>query len=91
MALRDFPIPPVLFFINGNPFSGSYKGLNYKVVPVKGDAEKEIQSHLNVCVWYGMLCSDLAEIVATAEFPMDTDGTAALEEWLKARYAEMPE
>lgn len=87
MALADFPLPGIQFFISNNPYSGSYKGLNYLVIPVKADVEKDIDSHLEVKVWYGMLCSDLSEMVATAEFPLDTDGLAATVAWLREQYA----
>lgn len=86
MALRNFPIPGILFFTSGNPFSGSYKGLNYRIDPVKGNAEKDITAHLDVCVWPGSLCSDLSEKTATAEFPLDVDGLAQAEDWLRAQY-----
>ena len=42
MALRDFPLPGIHFFVSGNPFTGSYRGLNYRVTPVKADVEKDI-------------------------------------------------
>ena len=86
MALADFPLPGIQFFISGNPFSGSYRGLNYLVKPVKADVEKDIDSHLEVCVWYGMICSELATMEATAEFPLDTDGIAATVAWLREQY-----
>ena len=86
MALADFPLPGIQFFISGNPYSGSHKGLNYIVTPIKADVEKDIDSHLEVKVWYGMLCSDLAEMVARADFPLDTDGIAAAVAWLREQY-----
>lgn len=87
MALADFPLPGIQFFISGNPYSGSYKGINYLVIPVKADVEKDIDSHLDVKVWYGMLCSDLAEMAATATFSLDTDGLTATVSWLRQQYA----
>ncbi len=89
MALRPFFMPGIQFFMSGNPYTGSYQGLNYRLIPVKADVEKEIDSHLEVAVWYGMLCSDLSEMAAEAEFPLDTDGLSAAEGWLKAQYAAM--
>ena len=87
MALRDFPIPGILFFTSGNPFTGSWKGLNYKLLPVKGDAEKDITAHIDAAVWLGEKCSELSEMVATAEFPLDKDGLAAVESWLREQFA----
>ena len=86
MALRDFPIPGILFFTSGNPFSGSYKGLNYRLDPVKGKPEENITAHIDACVWLGEKCSELSEMAATAEFPLDKDGVAAAEEWLRRQY-----
>ena len=88
MALRDFPLPGILFFTSGNPFSGSYKGLNYRVDPVKAKAEEDISAHFAVCVWTGEKCSELSEMRATTQFPLDVDGLASAEEWLRAQYQE---
>ena len=86
MPLRDFPIPGILFFTSGNPFSGSYKGLIYRIEPIKGDAEKSITAHVYVFTWTGEKCSALSEKRSEAEFPLDTDGLVAAEEWLRAEW-----
>lgn len=86
MALRDFPLPGILFFTSGNPFSGSYKGLNYRVEPVKAKPEEDITAHFAVCVWLGEKCSELSDMAATAQFPLDVDGLAATENWLREQY-----
>lgn len=88
MALRDFPLPGILFFTSGNPFTGSYKGLNYKVVPIKAKAEENIAAHFDVAVWTGEKCSELSEMRATTEFPLDKDGLTATEDWLRTQYQE---
>lgn len=87
MPLRDFPIPGILYFTSGNPFSGSYKGLSYRIEPVKGKAEENITAHLYVFTWTGEKCSALSEKRSEAEFPLDVDGVAAAEEWLRKQYA----
>ena len=89
MALRPFFMPGIQFFMSGNPFTGSYQGLNYRLVPVKADVEKDIDSHLEAAVWYGMLCSDLSEMVARQDFPLDTDGLTAADAWIQEQYAVM--
>lgn len=86
MALRDFPIPGILFFTSGNPFSGSYKGMSYRLDPVKGKAEEDIAPHIDACVWTGEKCSELSEMRATAEFSLDVDGLVAAENWLREQY-----
>ena len=86
MALRDFPIPGILYFTSGNPFSGSYHGMSYRLDPVEGKAEENITAHIDACVWTGEKCSELSEMRAKAEFPLDTDGLAAAENWLREQY-----
>ena len=86
MALRDFPIPGILYFTSGNPFSGSYKGMSYRLDPVKGKAEEDIVPHIDACVWTGEKCSELSEMRATAEFPLEVDGLVAAEKWLREQY-----
>ena len=86
MALRDFPIPGILFFTSGNPFSGSYKGMNYRLDPVKGKPEENITAHVDAKIWLGEKCSELSEMKETAEFPLDSDGLVAAEDWLRAQY-----
>ena len=87
MALKDFPLPGILFFISGNPFTGSYRGLNYRLDPVKEEPEQKNPSRLAVAVWEGERCSQLSEMRATESFPLDRDGLAAAEDWLRAQYA----
>ncbi len=86
MALPDFPIPSIRFFVNKNLFTGSHKGMNYRLIPIKGDVEKNIESHLEVAVWYGMLCSEKSTMAAEANFPLDTDGLASAKDWIIAQY-----
>lgn len=86
MALPDFPIPGIHFFISENAFCGSHKGLNYRITPVKAKTEEDIDSHFAVYTWYGMLSSELAEKQAEATFPLDVDGLAAVKAWLEEQY-----
>ena len=86
MPLRDFPLPGILFFTSGNPFTGSYKGLNYRVDPVKAKAEEDIAAHFKAAVWTGEKCSELSEMRATAEFPLDEAGLTVTEDWLRTQY-----
>ena len=90
-AVRPFFIPGIQFFISGNPYTGSYQGLNYRLIPVKADVEKDIDSHLEAAVWYGMLCSSLSEMEAEAQFPLDVDGLAQAEAWFRTQHAIMLE
>lgn len=85
MALPDFPVPGLHYFVSENEYCGSLKGFNYRIVPVKADAEKDVAAHFFVYTWYGMLCSALSERQAEAEFPFDADGLAAVIDWLRAQ------
>ncbi len=88
MALPDFPIPSIRFFTNKNAFTGSHKGMNYRIIPQKGDAEKGTRSRLEAAVWYGMLCSEKSVMVAEENFSLDADGLDAAREWIVAQYGE---
>ncbi len=82
MANTTFSIPGITFFINNNPFCGSKQGFNYRIIPIKGDVEKDIEAHLEVFTWYGKMCSELSEKQAEARFPLNTDGLSAVQKWL---------
>lgn len=83
MALPDFPIPNIVYFVNKNSFCGSHRGMNYRLTPVKNDEESKIV----LSVWYGMLCSSLSEEKLHEEFPLDADGLAQAVEKLKAQFS----
>lgn len=91
MAVRDFPLPKILYFTSGNFFTGSYKAMNYRIIPIKGKAEENVSAHFEVSVWLGEKCSELSEMVAETEFPLDTDGLAAMEQWLREQYSILVE
>lgn len=91
MDERRFPLPGIHFFMNGNPFSGSYQGTSYLITPIKSNAEEGIDSHFTVCFWQGMLCSDLAEMIARADFPLDADGLDQVVAWLEKQFANFVE
>ncbi len=82
MALPDFPIPGIHFFMSDNSFSGSLKGFNYFLKPVFVKDGDEGTSHFEVCTWYGQLCRAKSEIRAQTTFPLDTDGLEAAKAWL---------
>ena len=83
MALEKFPIPGIMFFINGNPFSGSFKEFNYIIKPVKADTENGVDAHFEVFTWYGKMNSELSEKQAESTFSLDTDGLSSLRAWLE--------
>ncbi|MBE6778362.1 MAG: hypothetical protein E7541_03150 [Ruminococcaceae bacterium] len=77
-----FDIPKITFFVNGNPYCGSSGGFNFRITPVKSDAEKGVDAHIEVFTWYGMLSSELSPRQSEASFPLDTDGLKAVNDWL---------
>ncbi len=91
MAVRDFPLPKILYFISGNYFTGSFKTMNYRITPIKGKAEEDITAHFEVDIWLGEKCSELSEMVASAEFPLDVDGLTTIENWLREQYNTLVE
>ncbi len=79
-----FDYPKLLFFTNGNTFTGSYKGMNYILTPKK---DKETgESSLTVAVWYGPFCSALSEMVAQTEMPLSEEGLEQSRVYLAEQY-----
>ncbi len=78
MDAQAFLYPKLHYFKSGNVFTGSYKGLNYKLEP-KEDL-------LCVSVWYGPLCSALSEMAAQTEVPMTDEGLLQSREYLWGQY-----
>ncbi len=91
MALPDFPVPEIHFFMSENTYCGSLKGMNYYIEPVFVPSEEEDSSHLAVSIWYGKLCRALSEIQVTEHFPLDRDGLVATLDWLRDQYARFRE
>ncbi len=85
MDSTAFDYPKLLFFTNGNPFTGSYKGMNYILTPKK---DKETgESSLEVAVWYGPLCSAMSEMVASTVLPLTEEGLEQSRAYLAEQYA----
>lgn len=85
MDVSVFDYPKLLFFTNGNPFIGSYRGMNYILTP-KQDKEAG-ESSLQVAVWYGPYCSAMSEMVAETVLPLSEEGLAQSREYLAEQYA----
>ncbi len=85
MALDKFPIPGIMYFINDNPFCGSWREFNYNIKPVKADTENGVDAHFEVFTWYGKMSSELSERQAEQTFSLDTDGLSALHMWLESQ------
>ena len=84
MDTSVFEYPKLLFFTNGNTFTGSYKGMNYMLTPNK---DKETgESGLTVAVWYGPMCSALSEMVAETVLPLSEEGLTQRRVYLAEQY-----
>ena len=72
---NQFEIPGIYYFEAKNYFTGSRKGMNFKIV---SDG-----SEMTVTTWHGFLCSDLAEPEETNQFPVNQEGHDAMLAWLE--------
>ncbi|MBQ8927064.1 MAG: hypothetical protein IJ055_02170 [Oscillospiraceae bacterium] len=70
-----FDIPRIYYFESGNIFTGSRRDLNFRIVPDK--------EQMHVSTWHGMLCSELADMEDSADFPLSTDGHEQMLAWLE--------
>jgi hypothetical protein len=72
-----FDIPKLYYFESRNTFTGSRGDFNFKIVP---------SDTLQVTVWHGFLCSELAQVEAENHFPLTEDGFAEMLRWLEEAY-----
>lgn len=77
MAFEPFTILPLDYFTSKNPFSGSRRGFNYKIIP--GET-------FHIFTWYGRNCSEKSEIVAEADFPLEEESRPLVCQWLDQQY-----
>ena len=71
-----FDIPQYTYFEFGNTFTGSLGSLSYKIVPGE---------QFTIQIWHGRLCSDLAEIEAERQYPMNEESFHTMLRWLEAQ------
>lgn len=87
MAVADWRqeglIPLLLYFQNGNEYTGSSSAksgneLRFKLKPEEDKLVAE--------VWPGPFCYEKSEITGRAEFPLTEEGRAQALEWLNRQY-----
>lgn len=88
-------IPELLYFENGNVFTGSVnnagaKEYRYRLSPGSekledGSARKFIRAE----AWYGPFCYEKSTMEKASEFPLDDAGRAAAIAWLEETYRMM--
>lgn len=79
-----FAYPKLYYFQSGNPYTGSWKGLNYKLTPKKDKESGE--EALIVQVWYGPYCSEASDMVDEVTLPMTEEGLESSRNYLWEQY-----
>lgn len=87
-------IPELLFFENGNLFTGSVsndgeKEFRYRLSPGKEGEEGSERNIILAEVWYGPFCYEKSEIAGKAAFPMEEQGRSEAIDWLAGQYETM--
>lgn len=91
-------IPELLYFQNGNLFTGSVnnadeKEFRYRLSPGKRELEgadpASEERIIRAEVWYGPFCYEKSEIADQAVFPMEEHGRSDAVDWLASRYEAM--
>ena len=89
---RHFDMPKYFYFEAKNSTVGGKNTFNYRIDPVEvaiSDEEKE--KRFRVKIWYGTLCSELAEAVAEKEFKLSDDGYREMIYWIDEEYDKYAE
>ena len=76
-------IPELLYFQNGNEYTGSArtgggKEFRYKMGPADDNIKAE--------VWFGPFCYEKSEVFAQADFPLSEEGRSGMLDWLGEQY-----
>lgn len=81
----DTMVMPMLDILKeNNIYSGSEGPFRYKVKP-NGETAK-VWAYQTYCLEY---CQENGLVLGESEFPLDEDGLAQMEEWLKAQAAKL--
>lgn len=88
-------IPELLYFENGNDFTGSVtapekREFRYRLSPVSEKLEDGSEkSSIRAEAWYGPLCYRKSKMEASADFPMNETGRLAAIDWTASEYTRM--
>ena len=85
---RHFEIPKYFYFEAKNSTVGGRNNFNYRIDPVTIQNEEISENKLEVKIWYGLVCSDLADFIAENSFAHTFDGYKEMIYWLDERYDE---
>lgn len=88
---RHFEMPKYFYFEAGNSTVGGKNTFNYRIDPITDKTQEPPESKLRVRIWYGPLCSELAEILAEKEFEHSFYGYKAMIYWIDERFDEYVE
>lgn len=88
-------IPELLYFENGNSFTGSVnsageKEYRYRLSPGSEKAgDGTVRKFIRAEAWYGPYCYEKSTAEASAEFPLDEAGRSGAIGWLDETYRKM--
>lgn len=68
------------YYESDNIFTGSWGDFNYKIIP---DLKEKT---LSTSIWYGRICSDIAEIISEGKFSLTQEGFDEMIKWLNTEY-----
>lgn len=83
---RHFEIPKYFYFEAKNSTVGGRNTFNYKIDPVEIKDDDKTEQRLHIQVWFGVVCSELGEIVAENDFEHSFEGYKAMIYWLDEEY-----
>lgn len=88
-------IPELLYFENGNDFTGSVNNpgmreYRYRLSPVtEKQADGTEQKYLRAEAWYGPFCYEKSKMEDASDFPLDESGRKSAITWIAEEYKNM--
>ena len=74
-------LPTLSHWEYGNEWSGERGVARFLILPADGQ--------MNVEMWRGPMCHDLAEILVTGQFPVSDEGIEEMRQWLLEQAARI--
>lgn len=85
--MAEIYIPTLHSFTMENVFTGSFRGLRFKIVPnVVKLTQKEVdfsQSTMTTEIWHGPYCYEKSTMEGSKTFPLTDDGRSEMKAWLE--------
>lgn len=88
--MQEIYLPTLHTFENKNVFTGSYRGMRFKITPDVDQPKgaKELireNSSMKAEVWHGLFCYENSTIEDGQDFPLTEEGREAMIAWLLER------